>query len=206
MSAPGEYDAKRQAVHARRAEAVRLKLVKGWSPTEIGLHLHADPAHNTRGHAVREGYGADRYRAGEPALDGARLAQAVARDIARALRKQATRYDDDTEALRRLRIAQYEVILRAAMDDAKLDDEDDPDTWESPEDRQRAAEHRFKAREQAIRVLGRLDEVQGTKRPTRTEITGADGAPLIDLESVDDLRKLIAANAAADQQEGPAGG
>ncbi|MFJ2780276.1 hypothetical protein [Kitasatospora sp. NPDC087315] len=204
MAGPPGHDTTRQAVQARRAEAVRLKLTLGWSHLEIGRHLYADPAHNTRGKAVPEGYGADRYKAGEPPLADSRLVQAVAKDIARALKASQSRYDDDLDALRRLRVAQYEQLLRDALAEASADD--DPDIWEDPEDRLKMADRRSKARDQALRVLARLDEVQGVKRPVRTEVTGADGAPLIDIESVDELRKLIALNAAADKQQGPAGG
>ncbi|MFI8085946.1 hypothetical protein ACIF6L_34790 [Kitasatospora sp. NPDC086009] len=204
MAGPPGHEAARQALQARRAEAVRLQLTLGWLPLEIGRHLYADPAHNSRGQATPEGYGADRYRAGEPPLTDARLAQLVTRDIARTLKARQTKYDHDVDALRRLRVAQYEQLLRAALEEASGDT--DPDVWEDPEDRNKAAERRFKARAQAVSILTRLDVVQGTPRPARTEVTGADGAPLIDLESVEELRKLIALNAAADQQEGPAGG
>lgn len=201
-AAPGEYDPRRQAVQARRADAVHLHATAGWSPADIGLHLHSDPALNSRGRAVAEGYGAKQYREGGPPLVGARLVQAVTRDINRALAKQATRYDTDVEALRRVRVAQYTAVLRAAMKDARLaDDEDEPDAWETPEDRARAADFRLKARAQVVAVLARLDVVQGTPRPTRTEVTGADGTAFIDIPSLDELRALIEANAAADRTE-----
>ncbi|MER7707228.1 hypothetical protein ABTX81_30545 [Kitasatospora sp. NPDC097605] len=206
-AAPAEYDPRRQAVQARRAEAVRLQLTAGWSPLDIGLHLHADPSLNTRGRAVAEGYGAKQYREGATPLTAGRLVQAVTRDINRALQKQATEYDTDVEALRRVRVAQYTAVLRAALKEAQIGEDTEPEEWETPEDRVRAADLRFKARDQVLRVLARLDVVQGTPRPTKTEVTGADGAPLIDIPSLDQLRDLIAANTAADQKEGePADG
>ncbi|MFD4397216.1 hypothetical protein [Kitasatospora sp. NPDC058478] len=199
MAGPPGNNAARQDLQARRAEAVRLKLTRGWSNLEIGLYLHADPAHNTRSRAVPEGYGAERYRTGDTPLTDGSLARVVGKDIARTLKSAQSKYDQDVDALRRLRVAQYEELLRVAL--AEAADLGDLDEWESPEDRARAADRQFRARDQALRVLTRLDEIQGVKKPVRTEVTGVDGAPLIDTASVDELRALIAANAAAEQQQ-----
>jgi len=178
---------------ARRAEAARLSLL-GWTNLAIGLHLYADPAHNSRHIATPHGYGADRYKDGREPLTDGRLAEAVSKDITRVLEDARTDLETNVTALRTQRVTQYQTLLRAALTEADLDhtpanDEDVDD----PRAAAAAAERRYRARDQALRVLARLDTVQGVARPVRQEITGADGAPLLEPVSLSELERLITA-------------
>ena len=177
----------------RRIEAARLK-ARGWSLHAIGLWLHADPARNSRCIAVPEGYGAGRYKQGRPPTSSENLAKDVSADLRQAFIARMTRFDECVDALRAMRIEQYENLLRAALAEARLDDGPDDDLEEDPKVVAAAADRRFRARDQALRVLTRLDEVQGVKRPVRQEHSGPDGGP-IPVERVDlpELEALIAA-------------
>ena len=182
----------------RRIEAARLK-ARGWSLHAIGLWLHADPARNSRCIAVPEGYGAGRYKQGRPPTSSENLAKDVSADLRQAFIARMTRFDECVDALRAMRIEQYENLLRAALAEARLDDGPDDDLdGDDPKAVAVAADRRYRARDQALRVLTRLDEVQGVKRPVRQELTGLDGKAL-QVEQRIDVSELEALIVAADR-------
>jgi hypothetical protein len=193
-------------IDARRAEAARLSLM-GWSPLAIGRHLYADPAHNSRGLQIPQGYGIARYKDGRPPLPDQRLGEAVNKDIERALKDSRTALEDNIEALRRQRVHQYELLLKEAFKDAGLDRDNDVDDLYEDDPQALAArvDRQARARDQIIRILSRLDTVQGISRPVRQEITGAGGTPLLEPVSLSELERLIAAAGSAGKED-PAGG
>lgn len=182
----------RIAIDNRRAEAALLH-ARGWRLEAIGRHLHADPDINSRALAIPEGYGSDRYKEGKPAAPTRRLTHDVSRDIRRATIDRMTRLDDNVDVLRAVRVGQYNDLLRPVLDQLATEPAVD-----DAEDYDRAWDRCYKLRDQALRILGRLDTLQGVARPVRTELTGAAGGP-VQVEHVDvaELEALIAAAARA---------
>lgn len=180
-------------VDNRRLEAARLK-ERCWTLEAIGRHLHADPAFNSRHIAVPEGYGIDRYRDGRPPAPVRRLTQEVSRDLRRAFLERMGRLDESVDALRIMRVGQYETLLRPLLDDLEHTARDAADPDLDPDTRAKAWDRQHKIRDQMLRVFARLDEVQGVKRPVRAELSGPAGGPVQIEQHIDvsELEQLIA--------------
>lgn len=190
---PGQPTPERKHhIDARRSKAVELKLA-GWTLHDIGHYLHADPAHNSRGISVPQGYGWDAYTAGNPPPKRSRLTDIVCQDIRRALRERATKLDDDVDTLRGIQVNRYENLLRTVLQEVTEVLDDQPHTGDEDEKAaERAAERRYRLRDQALRILARLDTVQGLARPVRTEHSGPGGGPIpVQHVSLAELEALI---------------
>lgn len=98
----------RALIDRRRSQAYSLKM-RGLSLVTIGLHLHADPAHNTNKIGFEGGYGWRNYHQGKPAVLGVNLGAAVSSDISKGLRQARVTSESVRQEALTLQLEQHEL-------------------------------------------------------------------------------------------------
>jgi hypothetical protein len=146
-----------RAIAKRRDDALQLRLA-GVDYLTIGRKLAADPSVNSDGVAYPQGYGVDRWEAGEEPPDDDRLAKLVRDDLNRAYAQRRANLDRNLEELRDLQDLRLERLFTAAYQAALGGDAG--------------------AIDKAVRIMERQARLHGLDAPTRQEITGADGGPI----------------------------
>ncbi|WP_432008851.1 hypothetical protein [Streptomyces bacillaris] len=165
--------ATRAAITQRRTDAIDLKLA-GVDWLTIGRKLAADPSINSDGIAYPQGYGIDKYRRGlEPPTDK-RLIELACKDVSKALSERAAALDENTDELRHLMAERLERLFfgvyRAAIRNGD-----------------------YQAVDRAVRIIERSSRLLGLDKPTRTEVSGPDGAAMqVETTGMDELERLIA--------------
>lgn len=91
----------------RRKQATLLRIA-GFTNTEIGTHLHADPTVNPDGTSFMGGYGWTKWVKGEPPLSGKALAAAVSKDLSAHLAETEESLAEAQEQARQLELIRYD--------------------------------------------------------------------------------------------------
>ncbi|MET8585756.1 hypothetical protein ABZX39_33535 [Streptomyces collinus] len=100
--------------------------------------------------------------------------EALSKDFTRAYRAAIEEERAEADVWRRFQTDRCEQLLAAVWDDAMTGD--------------------VRANEQARKLIGDINELNGWKAPVRTEVTGAEGGPLaVSTADPDKLAALIAA-------------
>ncbi|MFF4408527.1 hypothetical protein ACFY1P_21815 [Streptomyces sp. NPDC001407] len=162
----------RAAITQRRTDAIDLKIA-GVDWLTIGRKLAADPAVNSDGVAYPQGYGAEKYQQGlEPPTDK-QLIDMASRDLREALDERAAALGDSTDQLRQLMMERLEKLF-------------------FPMYRQAIRNGDYQAVDRAVRIIERECRLLGLDQPTRTELSGPDGAPVqVEAGTLEELERLI---------------
>ncbi|MER5780189.1 hypothetical protein ABT104_00460 [Streptomyces mobaraensis] len=175
----------RAAITQRRADAVDLRIA-GVDWLTIGRKLAADPSINSDKIAYPQGYGVEKYERGlEPPTDKQLIAMA-SRDLREALEERAAALGDSTDHLRQLMMERLERLF-------------------FPMYRQAIRDGDYQAVDRAVRIIERECRLLGLDQPTRTEVSGPDGAPVqVEAGTLEELERLIglAGGQPADRGEG----
>jgi hypothetical protein len=141
----------------RRADAIQLRLA-GVDYLTIGRKLAADPAINTAKTPYPAGYGIERYENGEEPPRDAALAELVKQDLHRVMRQRRTKVNESADALRDLQDERLNRLLAGLWNQAATGD--------------------VAAVDRVLKIMERQARLHGLDAPTRTEVSGADGAPI----------------------------
>lgn len=155
--------AQQAAIAQRRTDAIRLRIA-GVEFLEIGRRLHADPAANSSGAAYPMGYGIERYEAGKPPHDDARLIRRVCQDVQITLESRRT---GEREAVSDMRTLENDRLDAYQLAVHRLAVGGGPDKL-APD---------LGAMDRALKVMERRARLNGLDAPV--ELTGPGGNALI---------------------------
>jgi hypothetical protein len=141
----------------RRADAIQLRLA-GIDYLTIGKKLAADPEINSQKVPYPAGYGIERFENGEPPPSDLKLAELVKQDLHRTMRQRRTKVASSADELRDLQDERLNRMLAGLWNQAAGGD--------------------YGAVDRVLKIMERQARLHGLDAPTRTEVTGADGAPM----------------------------
>ncbi|GAA0346522.1 hypothetical protein [Streptomyces blastmyceticus] len=102
--------ASRAAITQRQADAIDHRLaVVDWLP--IGRKLSVDPSVNSDDIACPQGYGVERYKAGQEPPTDKRLIELACKDVTKALAERSTKLEDNVDEMRRLMAERLERLF-----------------------------------------------------------------------------------------------
>ncbi|MGI5526780.1 hypothetical protein ACQEVX_04925 [Streptomyces syringium] len=159
----------RAAITQRRADAIDLRLA-GVDWLTIGRKLAADPAINSDGIAYPQGYGVERYKAGQEPPVEKRLIELACKDVTKALAERSTKLEENVDEMRQLMAERLERLF-------------------FPMYRQALRSGDYQAVDRAVRIIERSSHLLGLNRPLRTEVSGPDGGA-VQVHSTTDLDEL----------------